>query len=151
MKKLITILSLFFVAGVLSVSAQCGNCSLKTSCGNTAECSTDKVVMANNNKTTSVKAYYFHATHRCATCKAVEAVSREAIKEFYGNKVTFESINSEKENDNPLIQKYKVSGQTLLIVNGKKQVNLTNEAFMYARTNPDKLKSKIKSTIDSML
>jgi hypothetical protein len=110
-----------------------------------------KVTCAENQKSSEVKAYYFHATRRCATCQAVEAVSKEAIKEYYGNKVTFESINSEEEKNSPLIKKYKVSGQTLLITNGDKKVNLTNDAFLNARTNPEKFKSKLKSTIDSMM
>ena len=62
----------------------------------------------------------------------------------------FKSINRDEEKDNPMIAKYKVSGQTLLIVKGDKVVNLTNDAFMNARTNPDKLKAKIKSTVDSL-
>jgi hypothetical protein len=150
MKKLITILSLIFVVGVISVSAQCGGCAHTKKCG-VEKCETNKTVATHQQKTDAVKAYYFHATHRCATCEAVETVSEEAIKEFYGGQVSFESINSEVEKNNPLIKKYKISGQTLLIVGKKKQVNLTNDAFLYARTNPDKLKSKIKSTIDSML
>ena len=75
----------------------------------------------------------------------------EAIKEYYGNKVSFVIINREEEKNNLLIKKHKISGQTLLIICGEKVVNLTNEAFLNARTNPDKLKIKIKSTIDSMM
>jgi len=145
MKKLISTLSLFLLVGVISISSQCCN-------GTTADNSTTtKVTCAENQKSSEVKAYYFHATRRCATCQAVEAVSKEAIKEYYGDKVTFESINREEEKDNPLVKKYKISGQTLLIINGDKKVDLTNDAFLNARTNPDKFKSKLKSTIDSML
>jgi hypothetical protein len=53
--------------------------------------------------------------------------------------------------DKSLIEKYKVGGQTLLIIKGDKVVNITNDAFMNARTNPDKLKAKIKLTVDSMI
>ncbi len=145
MKKLISTLSLFLLVGAISVSAQCCN-------GATTDNSTStKVTCAENKKSSEVKAYYFHATRRCATCEAVEAVSKEAIKEYYGDKVTFESINREEEKDNPLLKKYKISGTKLLIINGDKKVDLTNDAFLNARTNPDKFKSKLKSTIDSML
>jgi len=81
----------------------------------------------------------------------VEAVAKEAIEEYYGDKVSYVVINREEDKDNPLVKKYEISGQTLLIVKGEKAVNLTNEAFLNARTNPDKLKVKIKSTIDSMM
>jgi len=37
-----------------------------------------------------------------------------------------------------------------LILKGDKAVDLTNFAFMNARTKPEKLKAKIKDTIDKM-
>jgi hypothetical protein len=98
-----------------------------------------------------VKAFYFHAIRRCATCEAVEEVAKSYIEENYANKVTFISINREEEKNCALVEKYEISGQTLLIVSGDKVVNLTTEAFMNARTNPDKLKELIKSTIDPLL
>ena len=98
-----------------------------------------------------VKVYYFHATARCVTCKAVEDVTQKALKELYGKKVAFESINREEDKDNPLIAKHKVAGQTLLVISGDKVVNLTNDAFLNARTKPEKLKEKIKATIDPLL
>lgn len=97
-----------------------------------------------------VEVYYFHATNRCVTCEAVEAVTKEALKQYYGDQITLKSINREEDKTNPLIKKHQISGQTLLILKGEKAVNLTNDAFMYARTNPDKLKTKIKETIEKM-
>jgi len=44
-----------------------------------------------------------------------------------------------------------VSGQTLLIVSGDIKINITNEAFMYARSKPEKLKQVIKEKIDPLL
>ncbi len=101
-------------------------------------------------KSTPVKVYYFHSTHRCETCMAVEEVTKEALKQYFGDKVAFKSINSEEDKDNPLIKKLQVSGQTLLVLKGNKTEDLTNFAFMNARTNPDKLKAKIKETIEKM-
>ena len=98
-----------------------------------------------------VQVYYFHATSRCATCKAVEDVTQEALKEYYGEKVVFTAINREKDKKNPLLKKHKVNGQTLLVVKGKKVVNLTTQAFLNARNKPEKFKELIKSTIDPML
>ncbi|WP_423130137.1 nitrophenyl compound nitroreductase subunit ArsF family protein [Gaoshiqia sp. Z1-71] len=143
MKKLTFILFLILVAGIFSANAQC--CDAKV-----AELTTGDNCCAGQAGETAVKAYYFHATRRCATCQAVETVTKEALKEYYGDKVSFQSINREEDSKNPLIKKYKISGQTLLIVNGDKVENLTNDAFLNARTNPDKFKAKLKSTIDSM-
>ena len=136
MKKTISIFSFMFFIGIVTLLAQ----------SNKEATSSDK-----NQDMAQVKAYYFHATNRCVTCKAVETVSQEAIKEYYGDKISFVVINREADKDNPLVEKYEISGQTLLIVKGDKSVNLTTEAFLNARTNPDKLKNKIKSTIDSMM
>ncbi len=101
-------------------------------------------------KAVPVEVYYFHATHRCETCMAVEEVTKEALKQYYGDQVIFKSINSEEDKNNPLIKKYKVSGQTLLVTKGDKSEDLTNFAFMNARTRPDNLKVKIKETVDKM-
>lgn len=101
-------------------------------------------------KAVPVEVYYFHATHRCETCMAVEEVTKEALKQYYGDQVIFKSINSEEDKNNPLIKKYKVSGQTLLVTKGDKSEDLTNFAFMNARTRPDNLKTKIKETVDKM-
>ncbi|HUI33416.1 MAG: nitrophenyl compound nitroreductase subunit ArsF family protein [Dysgonamonadaceae bacterium] len=145
MKKIISALSFILFMGVVAISTQ--SCNSATTDNTTSE----KETLAENQELGKVKAYYFHATRRCATCQAVEAVSKEAIKEYYGDKVTFESINRDEEKENPLMTKYKVNGQTLLIINGEKKVDLTNDAFLNARTNPDKFKRKLKSTIDSMM
>jgi len=145
MKKIISALSFILFMGVVAISTQ--SCNSATTDNTTSE----KETLAENQELGKVKSYYFHATRRCATCQAVEAVSKEAIKEYYGDKVTFESINRDEEKENPLMTKYKVNGQTLLIINGEKKVDLTNDAFLNARTNPDKFKRKLKSTIDSMM
>ncbi|VAX18444.1 hypothetical protein MNBD_IGNAVI01-2643 [hydrothermal vent metagenome] len=145
MKKLISSLSLILLLGLAAVSAQ-NSKSIKAD-----QTAGSKEAALENQAANDVHVFYFHATRRCATCQAVEAVSKEAIKEYYGDKVNFESINREEEKDNPLVKKYKISGQTLLIIHGDKKVDLTNDAFLNARTNPDKFKSKLKSTIDSMM
>ena len=143
MKRLLTILSIILFVGIFNANAQC-----TTPCKAKAE---SKMSCDEIHANTAVKAYYFHATQRCATCMAVEDVTKEALKEYYGDKVSFESVNSEKDSKNPMIEKYKISGQTLIIVKGDKVTNLTNEAFMNARTHPEKLKAKIKATIDPII
>jgi len=101
-------------------------------------------------KASGVEVYYFHATNRCMTCEAVEAVTKEALKQYYGDQLTLKSINREEDKDNPLLKKHQISGQTLLILKGDKAVDLTTVAFMNARTKPEKLKAKIKETIEKM-
>lgn len=142
MKQLILISVFTLLVGTISASAQCCGAKVADLANPASVDQTDEA---------GVKAYYFHATRRCVTCQAVETVTKEALKEYYGGKVIFQSIDRDEDSKNPLIKKYKVNGQTLLIVKGDKTVNLTNDAFLNARTNPDKLKAKIKSTIDPMI
>ncbi|MGM0504080.1 MAG: nitrophenyl compound nitroreductase subunit ArsF family protein [Bacteroidota bacterium] len=108
-----------------------------------------------DNKETTVKAenievFYFHYTRRCATCNAVEDVAKEAIEEFYGNDVSFVSYNLDEADGKEKAEEIGISGQTLIIVSGKNKMNITNEGFMNARTNPEKLKQIIKEKIDSL-
>nr|WP_319569588.1 nitrophenyl compound nitroreductase subunit ArsF family protein [uncultured Draconibacterium sp.] len=145
MKKLISILSILLFVGAISANAQC--CSGSAKGGPSASAAGCTVTP----QSSEVKAYYFHATKRCVTCQAVEKVAKETIEENYKGKVTFESINREKEKDNPLVKKYKISGQTLLLVKGDKMVDLTSAGFMNARTKPEKFERRLKSEIDAML
>jgi hypothetical protein len=98
-----------------------------------------------------IQAYYFHNATRCVTCKTVEAEAKTNLKELYGDKVSFQTLNLEEKPTQELAKKLKVSGQTLLVVNGEKQVNLTNDGFLYAVTNPDKFKTIIKEKVDPLM
>lgn len=102
-------------------------------------------------KTDHVEVFYFHYTRRCATCNAVENVAKEAVKAFYGDDVFFTSYNLDEDNGKEKAEEIGVSGQTLIIVSGDNKINITNEGFMNARTNPEKLKEIIKEKIDPIL
>jgi len=98
-----------------------------------------------------VEVYYFHNERRCATCKAVEAQSKKALEELYGDKVAFFVFNLESANGQQKAEELEVSGQTLHIVNGQKKINITNQGFMNARNNPEKLKQVIQENIDPLV
>ncbi|NQU32324.1 MAG: hypothetical protein HQ521_03740 [Bacteroidetes bacterium] len=105
-------------------------------------------------ETNKVEVYYFHNTRRCATCNAVEDVTKAALEEYYpeqmkSGEITFQSLNLEEDTGETVARELGVSGQTLLIIlNGKKK-DLTNDAFMYAKTKPEKLKEKVNKVISS--
>ena len=99
---------------------------------------------------TQIEAYYFHNASRCVTCKTVEAEAKADLESLYGSQVTFKALNLEDPATKPIAKKLDVSGQTLLVVKGNKKVNLANEGFMYARTNPKKFKSIIKEKVDKL-
>jgi len=98
-----------------------------------------------------VEAYYFHMSTRCVTCKAVEAEAKKNLESLYGGKVIFQAINLEDDANKAIVEKLKISGQTLLLVKGDTKINITNEGFMYAKSNPEKFKTIIKEKVDGLL
>jgi len=103
-----------------------------------------------------VKVYYFHYSRRCVTCTTVEKETIAALDEFYNEEmksgdVVFKAINLDESGSEEIAEKLEISGQTLLIVAGNKKENLTTDAFMNAKSNPEKLREIIKSTIDLFL
>lgn len=128
---------LFFVALSMNIS-----CSAQTDNNNE---------VAEVNKGDNVEVYYFHSSRRCETCKAVEDVSKTSIAELYGETVTFTGYNLDEPEAAKKAEELEVSGQTLLIVSGDTKINITNDGFMYARSNPEKLKQIIKGKIDPLI
>ncbi|MEI6143141.1 MAG: nitrophenyl compound nitroreductase subunit ArsF family protein [Mariniphaga sp.] len=104
-----------------------------------------------NTVANKVEAYYFHMSTRCVTCKTVEAEAKKDLETLYDGKVVFQAINLEDAKNKAIVEKLKISGQTLLIVKGDSKINITNEGFLYAVTNPEKFKSVIKSKVDGLL
>ena len=105
---------------------------------------------------TKVEVYYFHYSRRCATCNAVEEVTKKAISNLYAQQfkkgeIIFKSVNLDEETSDVLAKKCKAEGQSLLIIAKGKRKDLTDKAFMYARTSPEKLKAEIKKAIDAVL
>jgi len=130
---------LLFIGSVCSVQAQNNQPANETQ-----KISTDKI-----------EVYYFHNTRRCATCQAIESVTKSSLEELYPEQfkkgeVIFVSLNIEDDANEGLVKDLKISGQTLLVVKDGKKKDLTNDAFMYARSNPDKLKDKIQKAIGTI-
>lgn len=103
-----------------------------------------------------IKVYYFHNTKRCATCNAVEDETKMALAMFYPEQteagtIEFTSLNLEEEEGESMAQELEVSGQTLLLVKGESRVNLTNDGFMNARTNPTRFHEILRAHIDDLL
>ena len=131
-------IQLFSISVILLMSSFIGNA--QSSKKETKASASDKV-----------EAYYFHNTARCVTCKTVEAETKADLENLYGGQVSFKSLNLEEAATKPIAEKLQVSGQTLLLVKGDQKINLTNEGFMYARTNPAKYKKIIKEKVDKLL
>jgi len=105
---------------------------------------------------TKVEVYYFHFTRRCITCQAVETESLKAINQLYPVQakkglITFKAVNLDEKTSEAIAKKCKVEGQALLVISGSKRFDITDQGFMYAKSNPEKLKAELKKTIDPLL
>lgn len=106
--------------------------------------------------TTKIEVYYFHFTRRCMTCQNVENVSKKAVETLYPEKVkkgeiSFQSVNLDEKAGEAIGAKYKIEGQTLILICGDKRVDLTEKGFMYANNNPEKLTVEIKKAVDGLM
>jgi len=106
-------------------------------------------------KPSKVEVYYFHYTRRCVTCQAVETETQKSILALYPLQakkglITFKSINLDEKSSQAIAAKCKAEGQSLLITSSNKRIDLTDKVFMYAKSNPAKLKAELKKTIDPL-
>jgi hypothetical protein len=103
-----------------------------------------------------IEVYYFHMTTRCVTCKTVESEARKNIEMLYAKlvktgKISFTALNLEEMTGRATGERLGVNSQTLLIVKGDQKINITNEGFLYAVSQPQKFAEIMKSKIDPLL
>jgi hypothetical protein len=153
MKKIAITFSLFLFVGIGMSFGQCKK-SNDILAGNKGCCSKTEAAKcqpAQKVADTEVMLYYFHATRRCATCESVERVSKETLDKNFKGKVAFKSFNREDRVNKKLVEQYKISGQTLLLIKGDEVKDLTTKAFLYAKNDPEKLEKEITTQIEELL
>jgi hypothetical protein len=69
-----------------------------------------------------VVAYYFHTTSRCASCRAIEAYSREAIEsafaaELKDGRLVWLPVNVEVKGNEHFVKDYQLYTKSLILVN----------------------------------
>ncbi len=69
-----------------------------------------------------VIAYYFHTTRRCASCRAIEAYSREAIetafaRELKDSRLIWRPVNIEIKGNEHFVKDYQLYTKSLILVN----------------------------------
>jgi hypothetical protein len=104
----------------------------------------------------SVEVYYFHMTTRCATCRTIEAEARKNVEMLYPDKskngeISFIALNIEEATGKSVGERLGVNSQTLLIVKGDQKINITNEGFLYAVSQPQKFSEVMKLKIDPLM
>lgn len=69
-----------------------------------------------------VIAYYFHTTYRCASCRAIEAYSREAIETAFADqlkdgRLVWRTVNTEVKGNEHFVKDYNLYTKSLVLVN----------------------------------
>jgi len=69
-----------------------------------------------------VIAYYFHTTYRCASCRTIEAYSREAIETAFANEIkdgrlVWKVVNVEVKGNEHFVKDYGLYTKSLVLVN----------------------------------
>ena len=129
------------------------------SCGNSTDKKTDKkenVISKTEISDNTIQAYYFHGSIRCHTCVSVDKNTEQYLKDLFPVKmdkgeIIFKSINIDENEMPDLVKKYQIYGQTLLFIKGNTVINLTDDAFKYVTTNPEKWKQIIEKRINDLL
>ncbi len=112
--------------------------------------------------TSKIEVIDFHSTHRCMTCKAIEANTKFTLNTYFSKDVkdgniTFQVINVDEKENEKLAEKFEASGTALflnVIKNGKEtHIDLTEFAFMEGNDQDifsKQLKVKIENELKSL-
>ncbi len=104
----------------------------------------------------------FYSTHRCVTCKSIEANTRYTLDTYFlselkNKKITFQTINVDKEENYKIAESFEATGTALflnVIKNGKEtHINLTDFAFEKGREKEEfskELKIKIENELKKL-
>lgn len=103
-----------------------------------------------------VQVLLFHAAQRCATCRAIEAATKEVLDADFAQQVkdgivVLRDIDGSLRENEALVDKYEVISTSIFVDDEGKVTNLTNDAFSYARTEPERFKEILRSTITKAL
>lgn len=94
----------------------------------------------------SIEILYFYGKQRCATCRAieqavVELTQNELREAIASGLVHYRAVDWTQET--ALAERYEVTWSSLIIDCNGEITNLTEQAFAYARQQPDKLKEEV--------
>ncbi|WP_339918292.1 nitrophenyl compound nitroreductase subunit ArsF family protein [Yeosuana marina] len=117
--------------------------------------------VSTNKSISKIEVIDFHSTHRCMTCKAIEANTKFTLDTYFNKDVkdgniTFRVINVDEKENEKLAEKFQASGTALflnVIKNGEeKHIDLTEFAFMegndqdvFSKELKDKIENELKT------
>ncbi|MGV6829159.1 MAG: nitrophenyl compound nitroreductase subunit ArsF family protein [Flavobacteriales bacterium] len=141
----------FTILSILAISL------LFISCGHQDK---SKVVETKVGKEISkIEVIDFYGTHRCVTCKAIEASAKYTVETYFANepKVVFKTVNVDDDANYKIAESFEATGTALflnVIKDGKEtHINLTDFGFSKGReqeTFSKELKVKIENELKKL-
>lgn len=131
MKKML-FLPIILAVGFLGLSfiSGCGSpegsgASVLTEAGDASGIESSPV--ASSVSDSGVVAYYFHGNYRCASCRAIESYTKEALELYFSDeiasgKLEFRAVNVEEKGNEHFVQDYKLYTKSVVlsrVVDGK--------------------------------
>jgi hypothetical protein len=116
--------------------------------------------IAENMENYPVRVLNFHSASRCQLCLKIEAMVRETVLMEYrehveSGRLKLFVLNIERSENRKTAEDYLAFGSALFVSSGHAENNhttdITNEAFLYAQTDPDRFLETLRSTINQHL
>ncbi len=123
---------------------------LLLSCGSNTQ--TTDANIANDGK---LHVYYFHTAKRCPTCLAIQQVTEQVLQTNYsqhlGDNIVYQVVNLSDPQNAALANTYQVAWSSLILHRDTLRIDLTQEAFAYARTEPERFLQLLNEHIQQLL
>jgi len=111
------------------------------------------------NTTNKIEVIDFYGTHRCVTCKAIEASAKYTVDTYFADepKVVFKTVNVDDDANYKMAESFEATGTALflnVIKDGKEtHIDLTDFGFSKGRDQEEfskELKSKIENELKKL-
>ena len=102
--------------------------------------------------TTTVYVFYFRINRRCENCDAVGDVARNVVETRFADNdnVRFIEIQNSVRANLPLLEKYDVFWNALIVRKGDDFVDITQRAFLNVLRNPQMVENRIIEEIERL-
>jgi hypothetical protein len=133
--------------------------ALLFSCGQSTEQSQEQPAVSSDKNYVAI--YDFHTEHRCETCLAIEAATKETLSSNFQDElddktITFKLINADASKNQKLAEEYGAFGTTLALTlfkgDEKEIIDITNWAFdaVHGDNFEEELTAKINDALGKL-